>query len=163
MPHRQKTERAMSPELEAIAAAAADRLRAQCGDDPATIDEHARRVADAASTAIRADTALSAIADAERAGEQRARDELRTDTLRRVERAAKRKREADVDYEHAIDRASRLGLSHREIASAAQVTHGTVRAILTRSETTTAAAQPPANAHGADQARDEPQAESLAA
>ncbi|MGZ6564936.1 MAG: hypothetical protein ACXVH1_36275 [Solirubrobacteraceae bacterium] len=62
-------------------------------------------------------------------GEDRARDELRTDILRRVERAANRKREADIDCDQAIDRAARLGLSHREIATAAQVTHGT--AILT--------------------------------
>lgn len=35
-------------------------------------------------------------------------------------------------YEQAIARAGRLGLSHREIAAAAEVSHGTVRAILTR-------------------------------
>jgi DNA-directed RNA polymerase specialized sigma24 family protein len=163
MPSRQKTEQAMSPELDAIATAAANPLRAQCGDDPATVDEHAQRVADAASTAIRAGAALSAIANAERVGEQRARDELRTDILRRVERAAKRKREVDTDYDHAIDRAACLGLSHREIASAANVTHGTVRAILTRAETTTATGQPEADEHSNDQAAEQPRAEPLAA
>ena len=75
---------------------------------------------------------LSAIADAERDGELRARQELSGDVLRQVTRAAKRKREADSEYEQAISRAGRLGLSHREIAAAAQVSHGTVRAILTR-------------------------------
>jgi DNA-directed RNA polymerase specialized sigma24 family protein len=39
-------------------------------------------------------------------------------------------------YEHAICHARGLGLSHREIAAAAQVSHGTVRAILTRATTT---------------------------
>src|SRR5437763_991124 len=100
MPTRQNTEQPLSPELEAIAAAA-----------------------------------LSAIAEAERIGEERARNELRTDILRKVERAAKRKREVDVDYDHAIERAARLGLSHREIATAAHVTHGTIRAALIRAET----------------------------
>ena len=47
-------------------------------------------------------------------------------------RAAKRKHDADTEYEHAIARAGRLGLSHGEIAAAAQVSHGTVRAILAR-------------------------------
>ena len=162
MPSRQKTEPAMSPELDAIAAAAADRLRAQCGDDAATVDEHAQRVADAASAAIRAGAALSAIAAAERVGEDRARDELGTDILRGVERAAKRKREADIDYSQAIDRAARLGLSHREIATAAQVTHGTVRAILIRSDATAAAAQLSATEHSEVEVGDEPRTESLA-
>ena len=57
--------------------------------------------------------------------------------LRQVTRAAKRKREADSEYEQAITRAGRLGLSHREIAAAAQVSHGTIRAILTRGTTIT--------------------------
>ena len=65
-------------------------------------------------------------------GELRARRELSGDVLRQVARAAKRKRDADSEYEQAIARAGRLGLSHREIAAAAEVSHGTVRAILTR-------------------------------
>jgi DNA-directed RNA polymerase specialized sigma24 family protein len=64
--------------------------------------------------------------------ELRARRELSGDVLRQLARAAKRKREADREYEQAIARAGRLGLSHREIAAAAEVSHGTVRAILTR-------------------------------
>ena len=66
-------------------------------------------------------------ADAERDGELRARQQLSGDVL-----GDKRKREADREYEQAIGRAGRLGLSHREIAAAAEVSHGTVRAILTR-------------------------------
>ena len=57
------------------------------------------------------------------------------EVLRQVTRAAKRKREADGEYEQAVTRAGRLGLSHREIA-AAQVSHGTIRAILTRGSAT---------------------------
>ena len=75
---------------------------------------------------------MSAIADAKRTGQLRARRALSTDVLRHVTRAAKRKREADSEYEQAVTRAGRLGLSHREIATAAQVSHGTVRAILAR-------------------------------
>ncbi len=123
---------ALSPELEAIAAAAHDRLHAQAGQDLSAIDQADRRVAEAASAAITAGARLSAIADAEREGEQRARQELSADVLRQVTRAAKRKHDADTEYEEAISRAGRLGLSHREIATAAQVSHGTIRAILAR-------------------------------
>jgi hypothetical protein len=137
MPSHQKTERPLSPELDAIAQAAADRLRAHCGEDPRTAEQHSQRVADAASAAIHAGAALSAIAEAERVGEERARRELRADVLRRVERAAKRKRETVADYDRAIDRAARIGLSHREIAGAASVSHSAVRAVLARTATTT--------------------------
>ena len=123
---------ALSPELEAIAAAAHDRLQAQAGQDLSEQEAAQRRVAEAASAAIAAGAALGAIADAERSGELRARRALSTDVLRQVTRAAKRKRDADTEYEQAITRAGRLGLSHREIAGAAEVSHGTVRAILAR-------------------------------
>jgi len=42
----------LAPELDAIAAAAAERLRARCSDDPPTVDQHGQRVAEAASAAI---------------------------------------------------------------------------------------------------------------
>ena len=87
---------ALSPELEAIAAAAPDRLHAQTGQDLSAIDQAARRVAEAASAAIAAGARLSAIADAERDGELRARHELSGDVLRHVTRAAKRKRDTDT-------------------------------------------------------------------
>ena len=137
---------ALSPELEAIAAAAHDRLRAEAGQDVSASEEAARRVAEAASAAIAAGAALSAIADAERDGEQRARRALSADVLRQVARAAKRKQDADTEYEQAIGCASRLGLSHREIAAAAQVSHGTVRAILTRATPSANGNQPQAAA-----------------
>jgi DNA-binding NarL/FixJ family response regulator len=126
---------ALSPELEAIAATAHDRLHAQAGEDLSAIEQAGRRVAEAASAAIAAGARLSAIADAEREGELRARRALSGDVLRQVTRAARRKREADIECEQAITRAGRLGLSHREIAAAAEVSHGTVRAILTRAAT----------------------------
>jgi DNA-directed RNA polymerase specialized sigma24 family protein len=138
MTSSQTADTTLSPELEAIAAAAHDRLRAEADGDAHTTSEAQRRVADAASRAITAGAALGAIADAERTGELRARHTLGADVLRQVGRAAKRKREVDDDYEQAVRRAGRLGLSHREIAAAATVSHGTVRAILSRANTNSA-------------------------
>jgi hypothetical protein len=85
---------ALSPELEAIATAADDRLRADAGQDLAAASEAQRRVAEAAGAAIAAGAALSAIAEAERTGQLRARGALGADVLRQVTRAAKRKRDA---------------------------------------------------------------------
>src|ERR1035438_2296479 len=99
---------ALSPELEAIAAAAHDRLQAQAGQDLSAQQAAQRRVAEAASGAIAAGAALSMIADAEHTGQLRARRALSTDVLRHVTRAAKRKREADSQYEQAIARAGRI-------------------------------------------------------
>ena len=81
---------------------------------------------------------LASIADAERIGQWRAREELGGEVLRRVERAARRKREAEDEYEQAVVRAGRVGLAHRDVAAAAQVAHGTVRAILARTQTASA-------------------------
>jgi len=82
-----------------------------------------------------AGAALGAIAAAEQAGHARARDELGPDALKRITRAARRRREADAEYEHEITRGDRIGLTHREIAAAADIAHGTVRAILDRTQT----------------------------
>jgi hypothetical protein len=128
------TEKHLSPELEAIATAAANHVRAQLDGDDHARDEQRQKVADAASAAITTGTSLAAIADAERDGQQRARDDLAPDLLRRVSRAAERKRQAEAEYKQEILRAGRLGLSHRQIAIAATVAHGTIRAILTRAE-----------------------------
>jgi DNA-binding NarL/FixJ family response regulator len=128
------TEDIHAAELEAISAAAANRLRNEATgtrqDDP----ELRRAVAQAASAAIAAGLPLGAIADAERTGQQRAREELRPDILRQIARAARRKRETETEYEQAVIRAMRLGLTHREVAAAAEVTHGTIRAILDRTQ-----------------------------
>jgi len=128
------TEKHLAPELEAIASAAANQVRAQLDGDDHSRDELRQRVADAARAAIAAGTGLTAIADAEHDGQQRARHDLAPDLLRRVSRAAERKRQAQAEYEQEILRAGRLGLSHREIANAATVAHATIRAILTRAD-----------------------------
>jgi DNA-binding NarL/FixJ family response regulator len=49
-----------------------------------------------------------------------------------VERTVRRGREAQTEYERTVARAARLGLAQREIAAAAQIAHGTIRAILAR-------------------------------
>jgi DNA-binding NarL/FixJ family response regulator len=133
MSARQSTETPLAPELEAIAAAAADRVRA-LADASAEDGGLQRRVAEAASTAIAAGAALGAIAAAEQVGQARARGELGPDALKRIARASRRRREADAEYEQEILRGARLGLPHREIATAAEVAHGTVRAILARTD-----------------------------
>ena len=129
------TQGVLAPELEAIAAAAADRLRGEiAGTDQHEPETH-HAVAQAASAAIAAGVPLGAIADAERLGQQRAREELRPDVLRQI---ARRKRETELEYEQAVIRGVRLGLSHRELAGAAQISHGTVRAVIARTQTSAA-------------------------
>jgi hypothetical protein len=116
-------------ELEALATAAAGRMRALSEGDAEGETELQSRVGKAASRAIVAEVALASIAEAERIGQWRAREELGKELLRRVERAAGRKREAGRDYEEAVVRACGVGLAHRDVAAAAGVAHGTVRAI----------------------------------
>ena len=93
MPARQTTETPLAPELEAIATAAADRVRAQA-DASANNGDLQRRVAEAASAAIAAGAALGAIAAAEQVGQARARGELGPDALKRIARASRGRREA---------------------------------------------------------------------
>ena len=130
-----KTDVELSGELEQIAAAAAERLRGLTAGDVERDADLGRRVGDAASRAIAAGLSLAEIADAEQIGQGRAREELGPELLRRVERAARRKRDAEHEYEQAIVRAGRLGVAHRDVAAAAQVAHGTVRAIIARTDT----------------------------
>ncbi|MGO9976072.1 MAG: hypothetical protein ACLP01_25370 [Solirubrobacteraceae bacterium] len=144
MPAQQTIEPVLSPELEALAHAADQRLRADLDDSDHEIGVREHAVRHAASAAIAAGVPLSAIAQAEQIGQARARHELGSELLRRVERAARRSREATAEYERSVARAVRLGLGYREIAAAAQIAHGTIRAILARvSDTIT---QPAANA-----------------
>ena len=62
-----------------------------------------------ASAAIAARVPLAAIADGERTGQARARQELGSEMLRRVERAARRRREVEREYEEAVIRAAARG------------------------------------------------------
>ena len=146
-----KTDVELPGELDAVATAAAERLRAMSGGDLERDADLQRRVREAASHAIAAGLSLASIADAERIGQERVRSEMGPELLRRVERAARRRREVESEYEEAVIRAGRLGLAHREVAVAAQVAHGTVRAIVARART--ASGQRAASATGAAGAR----------
>jgi hypothetical protein len=134
MPAQPTIEPVLSPELEALAHAADQRLRADLDGSANDITERQHAVTQAANAAITAGVPLSAVAQAEQVGQARARRELGNELLRRVERTARRSREATAEYEQAIARAARLGLAHRDLAAAAQIAHGTIRAILTRTE-----------------------------
>jgi hypothetical protein len=119
-------------ELAAVAQAAGDRLRAETDGDPRAASAASERLMAAATAAMAAGHSLSDITQAEAHGKQGVRDALRPDTLRDVKRSGRRAREARKEHHQAIARAMRLGLSTREIATAARVAHGTIRAIMKR-------------------------------
>jgi hypothetical protein len=147
----------LSPELEAIAAAAADRLRAQVDENEPDAAQAQQAVITAASAAITAGVSLGEIARAEQAGQDRARDELGKDLLRTVERAARRRREIEHEYEQAVQRAARIGLAHTDIAEAAQTARGTIRTIVSRTNGAAHAPDPaPADGQGNGAAREQP-------
>jgi DNA-binding NarL/FixJ family response regulator len=119
-------------ELAAVAQAAGDRLRAETDGNARAAKTAGDALLAAATEAMAAGHSLSAITEAEARGKEGVRDALRPDTLRDVKRSGRRAREAREEHHQAIARAMRLGLSTREIATAARVAHGTVRAIMNR-------------------------------
>jgi hypothetical protein len=134
------SEQPLAPELDAVAAAAEQQLRTLAGENPLDADPLAQALADAATAAIASGHPIATVAGAEQRGQHHARTALSRELLARVERAARRRREAEHDLHQAIARATRLGLAQRDIATAAQIAHGTVRAILTRANSDTATA-----------------------
>ncbi|HEX3832163.1 MAG TPA: hypothetical protein VHW04_09345 [Solirubrobacteraceae bacterium] len=119
-------------ELAAVAQAAGDRLRAETDGDAGAAKAAGDALLSAATEAMAAGQSLSDITQAEAYGKEGVRNALRPDTLRDVKRSGRRAREARQEHHQAIARAMRLGLSTREIATAARVAHGTVRAIMNR-------------------------------
>ena len=94
---------ALPPELEAIAAAAHDRLHAQAGAGSIRSEEAARRVAEAAERRDRRRRGARARSPTPSATASSApARRLSADVLRQVARAAKRKQDADTEYEQAI-------------------------------------------------------------
>jgi DNA-binding NarL/FixJ family response regulator len=124
----------LAGELAEVAEVAGERLRAETEADRQAAESAGERLVTAATSAMAAGHSLTDIAEAEAVGKDAVRDSLRADTLRSVERSGRRAREARSEHHQAIARAMRLGLSTREIAGAAGVTHGTVRAIASRLE-----------------------------
>ena len=119
-------------ELSAIADAAGTRLRADTEEDQEAARAAAERLLGAVTAAMGAGCPLGEIAAAEARGQDVVRHELRSEALERVENSGRRARDAQADHHRAIARAVRLGLSTREIAVAAEVTHSTIRSISNR-------------------------------
>jgi DNA-binding NarL/FixJ family response regulator len=135
-----------SSELREVADAAHALLRAEAGDE-GTLEPARQRSLQAARAALEAGHSLAAMAAAESEGRQRARDDLRSELLRKVTRTAKRMQEAIDEHYREVRRAAGVGLSTREIASAAGIAHGTVRAIVSRMDGSAESATEPSDAH----------------
>ncbi len=119
-------------DLLAVAEAAGARLRAETDQDGEATSAAANALMQAASSAMVAGRSLTEIAQAEARGKETVRHALRADALKLVERTGNRVREMQAEHYRAIAGATRLGLPMREIAQAAGVTHGTIRAINNR-------------------------------
>jgi hypothetical protein len=135
----------LAAELEAVVVAAEQQLRALAGENPLDAVPLTQALADAATAAIASGHPIAAVAQAEQRGQQQARTALSRELLARVERGARRRREAEHDLHRAIRRAARLGLPQRDIASAAQLAHATIRTIVTRGNDQNAPVQPESN------------------
>lgn len=136
-PSEESAARPPEPTLLAIAEAAGARLRASTDEDWTGVAAADEALLRAATSAMRAGRTLSEIAHAESSGQDNVRRSLRSEVLKRVERSGRQAREAEEEHHRAIGRAMRLGLSTREIATSAGVTHGTIRAITNRIGTNT--------------------------
>jgi DNA-binding NarL/FixJ family response regulator len=116
-------------ELLSVADAGGARLRAETDENTEAAQTAAEELMTATASAMAAGHSLTEIARAEARGKDSIRRTLRADALKLVERSGHRAREAQAEHYRAIARATRLGLPMRDIAQAAQVTHGTIRAI----------------------------------
>jgi hypothetical protein len=132
MASRNTEDGSVPPELAAVTRAAGERLRAETDEDFPAIARMSQELVNAATSAMGAGYSLTEIARAETRGKDEVREALSGDALRRVERTGRQAREAQLEHHRSIARAMRLGLSTREIAAAANVTHGTIRAITNR-------------------------------
>lgn len=151
MASRMMEEGLVPPELETVSRAAGERLRAGTDEDFPAIERTSQELVNAATAAMGAGYSLTEIARAETKGKDEVRNALSGDALRRVERTGRQAREAQLEHHRSIARAMRLGLSTREIATAANVTHGTIRAITNR-----LAATGPGPPAASDEQSDEP-------
>ena len=143
-----KVERGSAPpELATVSQAAGERLRAEADEDFPAIDRASQDLVNAATAAMGAGYSLTEIARAETSGKDEVRLALSGDALRRVERTGRQAREAQLEHHRSIARGMRLGLSTREIAAAADVTHGTIRAITNRLAASGSGAAPASEDH----------------
>jgi hypothetical protein len=128
-------------ELLAVADAAGARLRAETDQNADAARAAGDVLMQSAATAMAAGCSLTEIARAEARGKDTIRHSLRSDALKLVERTGNRVRASQAEHYRAIARATRLGLPMREIAQAAGVTHGTIRAINNRLANQTSGAE----------------------
>ena len=145
------SEPALEGALFAVTEAGGARLRAETDQDGNAAQSAADELMRAASAAMAAGCSLAEIARAEACGKETVRRTLRADALKLVERTGNRAREMQAEHYRAIARATRLGLPMREIAQAAEVTHGTIRAINNR----LASEASPSGRQTADQGQEE--------
>lgn len=151
-------------ELVAVAEAAGAHLRAETDQDAGAARAAGDALMQAAATAMGAGRSLTEIARAEARGKETIRYSLRSDALKLVERTGHRVRDTQAEHYQAIARATRLGLPMREIAQAAGVTHGTIRAINNRLANQASGREDQRPEGAADQgAGDEPPAEAASA
>lgn len=129
---RLEAEVILPTELSAVADAAGEHLRAETDEEEAAIARAAEALLTAATSAMAAGYTLSQIAQADARGKDDVRRSLGGEGLERVQRTGRRARQTKEEHHQAIARAMRLGLSTREIAAAAEVTHGTIRSINSR-------------------------------
>jgi hypothetical protein len=128
----ERVEGPVPAELLVVTEAAGERLRAEVDEDGDAAQRAGESLLSAATSAMAAGYSLSEIARAEARGKEEVKRALGGDALKRVERSGRQARVAQTEHHRAIGRAMRLGLSTREIAIAADVTHGTIRAISNR-------------------------------
>jgi DNA-binding NarL/FixJ family response regulator len=129
---QQDSDAVLEGELLSVADAGGARLRAETDEDAEAARTAAEGLMRATASAMAAGHSLTEIARAEARGKESIRRTLRADALKLVERSGHRARESQAEHYRAIARATRLGLPMRDIAQAAQVTHGTIRAINNR-------------------------------
>jgi hypothetical protein len=129
---QQPPEAELPAELGSVAEAAGNRLIAEVDGDEQSAQAAAQSLLEAATSAMNAGYSLTEITQAETRGKTDVRTALSPETLEGVERTGRIVREAQEQHHRNIARAVRLGLSTRQIAVAAGVTHSTVRAITNR-------------------------------
>jgi hypothetical protein len=140
----------LAAELQAVADTAGVVLVAEANQDEGR-SEAVASARGAVIAAVQAGYPLVSISECETLGQQVARDQLRGELLKRVARTARRMRETASEHHDAVRRASRIGLSAREIAAEAGVAPATIRAVLVRATPDDAGA---AEATGGDDADD---------
>ena len=119
--------------LDAISNASAALLRARA-EQNGGVEAAQRQLDEALRAAIGCGLSPADFVAADEAGRERARSEMSDGALKRIEKATGRVKAAERERLDAIRFADRLGLTTRQIAQAAGVTHITIRHQLERDQ-----------------------------